>query len=141
MSIWRVFEFLDGRNRGIVSAWLEHERVPKDQLAAFRAKIDALSSGGPEMVPGLIAGPIKQRKLGITGIYKMKIKGNKGWVQLRPMLCFGPLARDSNVITMLVGAVEKDQKLIPYDCLKRADGNRRILLNDPARRRILRIPR
>ena len=95
----------------------------------------------PRWCLGLIAGPIKQRKLGITGIYKMKIKGNKGWVQLRPMLCFGPFAHDSKVITMLLGTVEKDRKLIPYDCLKRADGNRRILLNDPARRRTLRIPR
>ncbi len=29
----------------------------------------------------------------------MKIKGNKGWIQLRPLLCYGPFESDENVIT------------------------------------------
>ena len=77
----------------------------------------------------------------MTGIYKMKIKGNKGWVQLRPLLCYGPFEQDKSTITLLLGAIEKDGVLSPEDYLERADRSREVLLNDPTRRRVLRIPR
>ena len=139
--MWSVCEFLDERGHSTIRAWLERERVQRLQVHTFRQKIDALRMGGPEMTPGLIEGPIKQQKLGITGIYKMKIRGNKGWVQLRPLLCYGPFESDENVITLLLGAVEKDNVLLPKDHLERADQNRKVLLNDPTRRRSLRVPR
>ena len=82
MPMWNVCEFLDERQRSTIRAWLEKERVQQGQVATFRAKIDTLRMGGPDMNPGLIEGPVKKRKLGVTGIYKMKIKGNKRWVQL-----------------------------------------------------------
>ena len=139
--MWSVYEFLDERRRSTIRAWLEQERVQQGQVATFRAKIDALRMGGPDMNPGLIQGPIKKRKLAVTGIYKMKIKGNKGWVQLRPLLCYGPFEEDKSTITLLLGAIEKDGVLLPEDYLQRADRNREVLLNDPTRRRVLRIPR
>jgi hypothetical protein len=141
MTPWSVYEFLDGRGRSTIRGWLEAEKVQKGQVATFRAKIDAFKRGGPEMNPGLIHGPIKKKKLKITGIYKMKIKGSKGWVQLRPMLCFGPFSDDKNTITLLVGAVEKGSELEPADYLERAAENRTVLLNDRTRRRNLNIPR
>ena len=139
--MWSVYEFLDRRGYSTVRAWLEQERVPKEQVAAFRAKMDALKHGGPEMTPGLIEGPIKKKKSGIAGIYKLKIKGNKGWVQLRPLLCEGPFPDDVDTFTILIGAIEKDGVLQPEDCLERADRSRSTLLNDRSRRRIPRIPR
>ena len=141
MEPWNVYEFLDDHRRSTIRAWLEKKKVQKDQVALFRAKIDGLRRGGPDLNPGLIEGPIKKKKLKITGIYKMKIKGNKGFVQLRPMLCHGPFNDDKNTITLLLGAIEKDGVLKPEDYLERSDHNRRVLLNDRTRRRILRIPR
>lgn len=141
---WRIYEFKDNRGRSIVRAWLEKERVPKEQVAALRAKLDTLQRGGPDLTPGLIFGPIKTQngvRKKINEIYKMKFKGNKGWVQLRPFVCYGPCPDDERVITILVGAVEKDGKLEPADHLERANENREVLLNDPTRRGILRIPR
>ncbi len=96
------------------------------------------------MAPGLIFGPIKKQgsaRKKIDGIYKLKFKGNKGWKQLRPFMCYGPFPNDQNVITILLGAVEKDGQLEPPDYLDRANKNREILINDPTRRRVLRIPR
>lgn len=109
MSLWTVYEFLDEKHHSTVKSWLELHRVPKQQVAAFRAKLEILSNGGPEMSPGLIFGPIKKQNgvpKEITGIYKMKFKGNKGWVQLRPFMCYGPLDGDERTITILLGAVE-----------------------------------
>jgi hypothetical protein len=79
------------------------------------------------MVPGFITEtPV------VDGIYKMKIKGNKGMKQLRPMCCRGPFG--PNEYTILVGAVEKDGKLVPYDVKKRAQERLNLLLADPTRR-------
>ena len=64
----------------------------------------------------------------------MKIKGNKGQVQLRPMVCKGPFDM-SKEFTLLHGAIEKDKKLIPEDVKSRAQSNRTILIGSPMRRR------
>ena len=144
MGSWTIYEFKDNRGRSIVRAWLEGERVPKEQVAALRAKLDLLRQGGPNMTPGLIFGPIKKQNgvpKKINDIYKMKFRGNKGWVQLRPFMCYGPFPDEERVITILLGAVEKDGKLEPVNHLERANENREALLNDPTRRGILRIPR
>src|SRR5271165_5471554 len=109
MAKWRVYLYLEGTRRdNAIRSWLEHERVPLAQIAAFQDKIDTLTESGPEMVPGFISDtPVA------NGIYKMKIKGNKGMKQLRPMCCRGPFG--PNEYTILIGAVEKDGKLIPKD--------------------------
>jgi hypothetical protein len=79
------------------------------------------------MVPGFISEtPVAK------DIYEMKIRGNKGMNQLRPMCCRGPFG--PNEYTILIGAVEKDRKLIPADVKERAQGNRRELIADPSRR-------
>jgi hypothetical protein len=87
--------------------------------------------GGPDLNPGLIEGPVAK------DIYKMKIKGHKGHVQLRPMVCYGPFT--SNEVTMLVGAIEKDFKLRPENCKVLAHENRQIVIADRGRRRRERI--
>src|SRR5271170_4009374 len=109
MATWKVYFYLEGsrRDNGI-QEWLRRERVPIAQIAAFQDKIDTLERSGPEMLPGFISEtPVAK------GIYKMKIKGNKGMKQLRPMCCRGPFG--PNEYTILLGAIEKDGKLIPED--------------------------
>jgi len=128
MEQWRVYFYLGGQRRdNVVKAWLEKERVPLAQIAAFQDKIDTLEESGPAMVPGFISEtPVAK------DIYKMKIKGNKGMKQLRPMCCRGPFG--SNEYTVLVGAVEKDGRLIPADAKERAQQNLKALKADPTRR-------
>jgi len=97
------------------------------QIAAFQDKIDTLEQSGPEMVPGFISETPVARD-----IYKMKIKGNKGMKQLRPMCCRGPFG--PNEYTILIGAVERDGKLVPDDVKKRAQEHLEMLKMDPTRR-------
>ena len=79
-------------------------------------------------MPGLIStGPVAK------DIYKMKIKGRKGHVQLRPMICRGPFGVAES--TLLHGAIEKDGKLYPRDAASRAQDNRTTLRAQPTRRR------
>ena len=67
----------------------------------------------------------------------MKIKGHKGHVQLRPMVCYGPFM--DTEVTMLVGAIEKDFRLTPKNCKTEAQENREIVIQDRTRRRRERI--
>jgi len=124
---WRVYFFLDGRQENVIARWLSKERVPKGQIANFQAKLDTLERGGPDASPGLIVGPLAK------DIFKMKIKGNKGWVQLRPMVCYGPF--NDHELTLLVGAIERDSKLDPRNAVERAHENLTILRADRQRRR------
>ena len=128
MSGWRVWFYLGGqRKENVIRAWLGDERVSKAQTVAFQEKIDAFETGGPDMVPGFMTEtPIAK------DIYKLKIKGNKGMKQLRPLCCRGPFGPTE--ITVLVGAVERDGELDPSDAIDRAQSNLKVLRADPSRR-------
>ena len=128
MSEWKVYFYLAGLRRdNAIKTWLKGEAVSTAQIAAFQDKIDTLEASGPDMVPGFISEtPVAQ------DIYKMKIKGNKGMKQLRPMCCRGPFG--PNEYTILIGAIEKDHKLIPADVKTRAQENRKQLIADRSRR-------
>lgn len=129
MPEWRVYFFLHGARRdNIIKAWLKDQSVQQKQVAAFQEKIDTLEQSGPEMVPGFISETSVAKD-----IYKMKIKGNKGLKQLRPMCCRGPFGEKE--YTVLVGAIEKDNKLIPSNAKERAQANLSALKEDPTRRR------
>jgi len=125
---WRVYCYLGGMRRdNVVREWLAAESVSVAQIAAFQEKIDALEMSGPTMVPGFISEtPVAK------DIYKMKIKGNKGRKQLRPMCCRGPFGPKE--YTILAGAVERDGKLVPENVKDTARLNLNELRADPTRR-------
>jgi hypothetical protein len=128
VSEWSVYFYLEGLRRdNCIRKWLEREGISSAQIAVFQDKLDTLEESGPELLPGFISEtPVAK------DILKMKIKGNKGWKQLRPMCCRGPFGR--NEITILCGAVEKDGKLIPGAVKERAQENLKFLKLDPTRR-------
>lgn len=126
---WRVYCFVSARGYNTIREWLDEEKISSAQRGDFQLKIRLLEGGGMESVPGFITDTPVARN-----IYKAKIKGNKGRVQLRPMLCKGPLLMDRE-FTFLCGAVEKDGELVPKDCRQRAQDNRDIVIADPTRRR------
>jgi hypothetical protein len=128
---WPIYCFVSHRRENVIREWLRTEKVPTKQVATFQAKIDAYERGGPEVNPGLIVGPVAKN------IYKMKIKGNKGHVQLRPMVCYGPFLETE--VTLLLGAIEKDFKLVPSNCKEKAQENRDIVIADRTRRRRERV--
>jgi hypothetical protein len=124
-----VYCFISARGCNVIREWLDEEKVSAAQRGEFQLKVQLLECGGSDAVPGFITDtPVAK------DIYKAKIRGNKGLVQLRPMLCKGPILLDRE-FTFLCGAVEKDGKLIPKDWKKRAQCNRKIVIADPKRRR------
>jgi hypothetical protein len=126
---WKVYCFLSQRGRNVIREWLDEEKVSVQQRADFQLKIQLLEQGGPDLVPGFISEtPVA------PDIYKAKIKGNKGKVQLRPMLCKGPFDMRRE-FTFLIGAIEKDRVLVPKNCKEKAQENRSILIACPDRRR------
>jgi hypothetical protein len=128
MNGWVVYFYLAGQRRdNAIRAWLQDERVSAAQIAVFQEKIDTLEESGPELVPGFISEtPVAK------DIYKMKIKGNKGMKQLRPLCCRGPFGPSE--YTILTGAIEKDRVLVPKDAKDRAQDNLSELKADPSRR-------
>lgn len=129
MAAWKVYFYLEGIRRDhTIKAWLKRERISRGQIAAFQDKLDTLEQHGPDMLPGFISDtPVAK-----DGIRKMKVKGNKGWVQLRPLCHYGPFG--PNECTLLFGATEKDGVLMPKDAKARAQENLTNLKADPTRR-------
>jgi hypothetical protein len=64
-----------------------------------------------------------------------KLKGKTKGVQLRPMLCRGPIDDDGE-FTILIGAREIDWKLVPSDAVVRAEGRREEVIENPEERRL-----
>ncbi len=126
MMMWKIYEFLDNRSDGIIETWLRQQKIQKPAIALFEQKLRLLQTAGPELPPGLLA------HLGGC-IYKLKVRAQG--VQLRPMLCKGPIEDDTE-FTLLIGAVERGNRLEPIDAQDRAEENRRIILANPLRRRI-----
>jgi|SRR3989304_390571 len=123
---WTIWEFLNGRRRGIVEDWLLKERIQKKARATLNQKIDWLRRFGLD-APNLLVGPIHAH------VYKLRVRAQG--VQLRPMLCRGPLDNETE-FTLLLGAIEKGFRLQPRDAAERAEANREVILTDPSRRRL-----
>jgi hypothetical protein len=127
---WSIYFFLSERGVNLITDWLDAEKISVKQRADFQAKIDLFERGGSDLITGFITDtPIA------PDIYKMKIKGQ---VQLRPMVCRGPLDLGREY-TVLVGWIERDNARVPNNIKKKASENRSIIIADPRRRRRERI--
>ncbi len=119
---WRIYDYMDSQGRNVMVVW--GRGLEKSERARLNSKVELLERAG-DLAPRLLSGTHRRH------IKKLKVKNN---VQLRPMLCLGPTAVDSE-LTFLQGAIEKDGQLIPSDAEERADKNRIDLLTDPSGKR------
>ncbi len=124
--MWSLYEFLDTRGRGIIGVWLEETQIQKKARILLQQKLDMLEIAGPNLPAGLLAGPFDRH------LYKLRI--NAQGVQLRPILCRGPIDPDAE-FTLLLGARERGDRWNPRDAPQRATTNRQIILDHPDRRR------
>lgn len=123
---WALFEFLTPRGQGVIEEWIKGQRLQVKAIARLNQKLDLLRASGPDLPPSLLAGPID------THIYKLRVKAPR--MQLRPLLCRGPLNMRAE-FTLLFGAIERNNKLIPKNAIDKAIENRQILIQDNTRRR------
>lgn len=100
--------------------------LEKNQCAKLNEKIDKLMIYGDALHPEMLTGT------GVAGIKKLRCRGN---VQLRPLLCNGPI----NIFleyTMLMGAKEVGGKWVPKGAPTSANDKKAEVINNPNSRRM-----
>ena len=117
-----LYDYRDDKGNNIIKAWTNG--LQKVQRGKLNARLDMLEKSGPDLFPQILTGTKS------PGISKLRVKGN---VQLRPMLCDGPI-NIGKEYTLLLGAIEKDSKLIPKNADKKADSNKKDIMKDDNRR-------
>jgi hypothetical protein len=121
--MWAIYDHVGRDGVNAIAEWTRGLQAVQRKL--LRAKLDMLSQAGPDLPTQLLAGT------GIAHIYKLRVKGN---VQLRPMLCRGPVENDAE-FTVLCGAIEVGDALQPANAAERAATIREEILADPNNRR------
>lgn len=91
---YKLFDYVDEHGRNVIKEW--SESLEKTQRARLNEMLDKLAMHGDTLYPMMMAGS------GVGGISKLRIKGS---VQLRPLLCKGPVDVASEY-TLLKGAKE-----------------------------------
>lgn len=120
--IFSLFDYTSENGNNEIKEWALKLQTP--QRAKLNAKLDMLKSHGLALLPELLAGT------DTPGILKLKVKGK---VQLRPMLCKGPIDNE-NEFTLLIGATERDFCLVPDKADEKANERKHIIINNPTRR-------
>lgn len=121
--MWTIYDHVDQRGINAIAEWTRGLQSVQRKL--LRSKLDMLAQAGPDLPTQLLSGT------GVAHIYKLRVKGN---VQLRRMLCKGPIEPDAE-FTMLFGAIEVGDVLQPVDAADRAAIIREEILTDPNNRR------
>ncbi|HVC46285.1 MAG TPA: hypothetical protein VND90_03470 [Terracidiphilus sp.] len=122
MPKWTIFDYVDPVEGNLFKAW--SSCLQKKELAKLNNRLDALSTHGPELIPGILS------PTGLASIFKLKIHGN---VQLRPLLCEGP-GRGEEAFTLLLGAFEVSNDYVPIGAPLIASRMRESLIKDMRRR-------
>jgi hypothetical protein len=120
---WELYDYVNARGANEIKQWTQS--LQKTERTKLNQKLDMLRKTGPGLAPNLLAGPISEN------IYKLRVKGR---VQLRPMLCKGPVS-NGREFTLLLGAFEVGNVLDPQDAPERAETNRAAILQDINRRK------
>ncbi len=96
-----IYDYVNQHGLNEFNAWTLG--LEKPQRAKLNEKIDKLALYGDALYPEMLAGS------SVAGIQKLKVKGN---VQLRPLLCKGPV-NIQDEYTLLIGAKEVGDKWVP----------------------------
>lgn len=121
----KLWDFLDARGKSVIQKWVKDDRLSKRDVAILNQRLDRLQQVDFSLAREMkfLAGPVHKH------IYKLRAKGD---IQLRPMLCKGPINNETEY-TLLQGAVEKGGKL-PKGVQEQAEKNRQTVIDDPSRR-------
>lgn len=118
-----LFDYCEPDGTNDFKHWTK--RLQPTQRGKLRAKLDMLFQHGDGLFPELLTGT------DTPGILKLRVKGN---VQLRPMLCKGPVSIDAEY-TLLMGAKEIGGVLDPANADATADQRKSAVIAAPDTRR------
>jgi len=119
---YALFDYVT--NKGINDFKIWTEKLQKIQRAKLNIRLDMLENKGFDLFPQILTGT------DTAGIQKLRVPGK---VQLRPMVCKGPINIE-NEFTLLIGAIEKQDKLQPKKADQIADKRRKDVITDEKRR-------
>ena len=122
---WELYDYRDNRGTNDIKSWTQ--ALQKDQRAKLALRLDMLQQNGSDLSTGVFS------DTKMPHIKKIRIGGK---VAVRLMLCRGPINNNSE-FTLLLGAIEKDRKLIPKDAEKLAELRRQEIITDPINKRCL----
>lgn len=122
--IFKLFDYCNPAGENEFKTWTQ--ALQPVQRGKLNAKLDMLKMLGDGLFPAILTGT------DTPGILKLRIKGN---VQLRPMLCKGPIDVDEE-FSLLVGAIEVGRKLKPRNADVIGDGRKKEIRSDPDNRRV-----
>lgn len=96
-----LYDYVNQKGENAFKEWAEG--LQKVERAKLNERLDKLALNGESLLPLMLS------DTNVPGIRKLKIKGK---VQLRPLLCRGPVDVHSEY-TMLLGAIEKGDAWLP----------------------------
>lgn len=94
------------------------------ERAKLNLKLDLLRLNGADLSPELLS------DTNVSTIKKLRVNGR---VAVRLMLCRGPI-HVHDEFTLLMGAIEKDRKLIPANAVEVAEERRLVVIANTLRR-------
>lgn len=118
-----IFDYVNLQGVNEFKQWTTD--LEKAQRAKLNEKIDKLEIYGDALYPEMLTGTP------VAGISKLRAKGN---VQLRPLLCKGPVDV-SKEYTLLMGAKEVGSKWVPKGAPQSANTKKQAVIADPENRR------
>ena len=121
---FKLFDYCDADGLNDFKEWSKNLQSP--QRGKLNAKLDMLALQGSSLFPEVLTGT------DTAGILKLRVKGN---VQLRPMLCEGPIDV-AKEFTLLLGAIEVDGKLKPKKADQIANKRKNEVKKDHDHRRV-----
>ncbi|MEQ1637813.1 MAG: hypothetical protein ABL903_14105 [Methylococcales bacterium] len=117
-----LFDYTSENGNNEIKEWTKG--LQKTDRAKLNAKLDMLALHGSELFPHVLT------DTPTSGIQKLRVKGK---VQLRPMLCKGPIDNEKEY-TLLIGAMERDSKLVPDKADQIANERKQTIIKNFTRR-------
>lgn len=115
MKYWLIKAFKGSRNE--IEKWLDGlDPEPRQKIKTFIKRLEVIEKWDSKYF---------MPYTGYHGIYEIKIKFKK--VQYRPLGCFSSVRKE---FVLLIGAKEKDNKLIPKNAAKRAKERCELICKD-----------
>lgn len=118
-----LYDYVNAAGENVFAHWTR--TLEKKERAKLASKIDMLSQHGSTLFPEILT------NTPTPGVLKLRVKGG---VQLRPMLCYGPVDIQRE-FTFLLGAKEVGGKFVPARADALAADNKAEVVIDPGERR------
>lgn len=117
-----LYDYLNSAGQNEFQVWTE--TLQTKERAKLNQKLDMLEKSGDALFPHVLTGTPT------PGVLKLRVKGS---VQLRPLLCRGPLPSES-AFTLLAGAKEVGSQLRPPGIDALAGQRKAEIIANPQRR-------